>query len=236
MGNFKGWAFAAASMFALSGLSHAEVVSFDLTDPTSSEGRNGSYADSYTYSVDGVEMTVTGWSSGGDYYNWGFNSNTLYRSDVGLFSGGLGAESRGLSHTVDNAAGDYDFLMFSFDQDVTLSGIELGYISNGRYIHDSDISYASMSGGEFGWTGSIFDATLGENVANPASISSDTWLIGAFHPFFSEAQDWSWDGFKISGLSVNVNAVPLPAAFWFFASGMGLVAYLRRRRAAAMTA
>lgn len=231
MRNIKGWVLAVASI-VFPAASYADIVSFDLTNPTSSSGQNGYYADSYSYNAGGINLTVTGFSLGGDRhrpfgeYEW---------ADVGLYRGGLGVESgRGTSHTVDNRHGDFDFLLFSFDQEVELNSISLGYIS-GRH-GDSDVSYGSMDNNSYTWTGSIYDAKLGENIANPASISEDTWVIGAFHPFFSEVKDWCWDGFKVSGISVNVNAVPLPAAFWFFASGLGMLAYLRRRRQATIAA
>jgi len=220
----KGWVAALSLCFA--GSASALTVDFDLTDWDSAERKRGSYANEYSYEVDGVSLSVTGWSSGGNKYN---PNAGLKQARVGQWRGGLGVENnRGASHTVDNWGYDFDFLMFEFDTEVTLEGVGLGYIHRNG---DSDVSVGAYDGVNLVSAGNIFNANLGLNDANPSNVASSTWLVGAFHPLFGAAQDDWWDGFKVNELSVSVSPVPLPAAFWFFASGLAALGVFRKKAA-----
>ncbi len=202
---------------------NAMTIDFGLLDPVSADGASGEFADAYNYSVDDLDLTVSGWSSGGDRYNPFANIRPAH---VGMNENGLGVERRtGARGDIDNIGLDFDFLMLEFEQSVTLDSVGLSYIP--QYA-DSDISVGAID--EFGvWSvGNIYDAEMGSNSTN-ATFSSSTWLIGAFHPLFGVAQDFEWDAFRIDQISVSVSAVPLPAAFWFFATGLCMVGYLRRR-------
>jgi hypothetical protein len=212
--------FVASSAFAL-------PVNFDLTRPGSSIGATGRFADSYSYQLNGLGLNVSGISNGGDFYG---PLSGMTQADVGWSRAGLGVESRGLLQTVDNAGWDYDFLVFSFDRQVTLGTVGLGYISESCFAHDSDVSVGAFMNGSLVSAGNIFDANYGNNSANGSGYSSDVWLVGAYHPYFGAAQDNYWDSFRIDSIGVNVAAVPLPAAIWFMVSGLVAMGAMRRRR------
>lgn len=214
----------AAALLGLSGVAQSYSVSFDLGDPVSAEGAYAHYANAYNYQVEGVSMSVTGWSSGGDRFS---PLGRIDAAQVGLWNSWMGVEGEGsMSPTVDNFGLDFDFLMFEFSQEVSLNGVGLGYIEN-----DSDLSIGTMDAGELLAVGSIYDADLGLNAVNAPTIASNIWVIGAFHPAFGRIQDFSWDGFKLNELSVDINPVPLPAAVWFLATGLLGFGWFRRRAA-----
>lgn len=219
--NLKVW-IASASL-ALSGIANALTVDFTMVDPVSSVGAVDHYADVFNYQLGDVNMSVSAWSTGGDSYD---PFSSMSQASVGLWNGIMGVESSGLSHTVDNLGFDYDFLVFEFDREVSIDAIGVGYIEDGA---DSDISIGAIDDGELLSSGNIFDALLGANPVDTGEIASSIWLVGAFHPFFGEAQDAIWDGFKLNQVSVNVNPVPLPPAFLFLGTGLFFVAYLRRK-------
>lgn len=220
--NLKG--LTAAVLLGISGAAQSYSVSFDLGDPVSAEGTYAHYADAYNYEVEGVSMSVTGWSSGGDSFS---PLGSISAAQIGLWNNWMGVEGEGsMSPTMDNFGLDFDFLMFEFNQEVTLDGIGLGYIEN-----DSDLSIATMEAGELLSVGSIYDADLGLNAVDAPAVASSIWIIGAFHPSFGSIQDFSWDGFKLNELSVDINPVPLPAAVWFLVTGLLGFGWLRRKAA-----
>ncbi len=202
---------------------NALTVDFDLLDPASTEGEWGHFSDALNYRAGGIDLQVSGWSSGGDLYN---PFAGILEAKIGMNDLGLGVERiGGKLGDIDNYGLDFDFLMLEFDRDVTLSSVGVSFIPE---YADSDVSLGAID--EFGvWSvGSIYDAELGANATN-ATATASTWLIGAFHPLFGIAEDFSWDAFRIDQISVNVSAVPLPAAFWFLASGLCMIGFYRRK-------
>ncbi|MFT5085055.1 MAG: hypothetical protein ACI9Y1_003112 [Lentisphaeria bacterium] len=216
-----------AAIFLTAGSVYGMAVDFDLTMPVSYTNGYSHFAESFQYSAGGLGLNVTGLSSGGDRWNpLADATNSL----VGISDYGLGVERYGISRTVDNAFFDYDLLFFSFDRQVTLSSLSLGYVAARGYLSDSDVSVGFFDGADLYSAGNVFDATVSSNSANLQGFSSDTWLIGAFNPFFGAAQDADWDGFTLDSISVNVGEVPLPAAIWLMASGMLALVIFRRKR------
>lgn len=217
---------AAVVLSATSSFAGATSINFNLKDPLSAEGVHNHYADTYNYQVDGVGMSVSGWSSGGDRFR---PFGDVSQAQVGLWNGLMGVEGAGsMSHAVDNFAFDFDFLMFEFDREVSLEGVGLGYINN-----DSDVSIGAYDASDLLAVGNIYDASLGLNSFSAPQIASNIWIVGAFHPAFGAVQDHRWDGFKLNELAVNVNPVPLPAAFWFLATGLVGFGVMRKRASAA---
>ncbi len=222
---FTGW-IGAALLITASQVS-ALAVDFDLLNPVSADGASGRYADALNYESNGLGLSVSGWSSGGDRYN-PFAGISL--AQIGVNSNGLGVERRGgVRGNIDNLGLDFDFLILEFESAVNLSSVGVGYIP--RYA-DSDVSIGAVDEFSVWSVGNIYDAELGGNDVN-SSFTSSTWLIGAFHPMFGISQDFSWDAFRIDQISVNVSAVPLPASVWFFATGLALLGYFRRSSRAA---
>ncbi len=216
----------AAASLAISSMTSALTVNFDLVDPVSSDGAVDHYADVFNYQVGDVSMSVSALSTGGDVYQ---PFADMSRASVGLWNNLMGVERDGMSHSVDNLEMDYDFLVFEFDREVSIESIGLGYIEDDA---DSDISIGAIHDEELFAADNIFDALLGANPVDTEEIASSIWLVGAFHPFFGESQDSMWDGFKLSQVAVDVNPVPLPPAVLFLGTGMFIVAYLRRRAVA----
>ncbi|MFL0810762.1 MAG: VPLPA-CTERM sorting domain-containing protein [Agarilytica sp.] len=210
-------------LLASAGNVAAMSVEFDLLDPVSIEGRRGSFAEALDYEEQGLGLRVTGWSSGGSSYN---PLADITRTKIGARKNGLGVERRGgKAAAIDNRGLDFDFLMFEFDREVSLTSVGLGFAP---HYSDTDVSLAAINEMDVWSVDNIYDAERGANQVS-LSASSATWVIGAFHPAFGFAQDFAWDSFRIDQISVDVNAVPLPAAFWFFLTGMGALGYFRRK-------
>lgn len=147
------------------------------------------YQMSRQYSADGLNLTVTG-------YTGGINSK-IQKTAVGVFgSNGLGAENAwSPDHAVDNANSNFDMLLFSFDQAVSLDTISIGWWQN-----DSDMTVLAYTGAGSAastfsnktwkqaitadkWSGGHFTdvAQKGGTVeANPLELTSTSWLVGTF--------------------------------------------------------
>ncbi|NET01500.1 MAG: hypothetical protein F6K61_13180 [Sphaerospermopsis sp. SIO1G1] len=105
----------------------SEDIRFHLTGNSYTTGHNGNVR---TFTEDGVSVDVSAFSSNKDGSNW----RTAY---LGAYGGGLGVTNRnesGSHHRVDNGTSN-DYVLFEFDQDVTVDRAFLDYIQ-----HDSDIS------------------------------------------------------------------------------------------------
>lgn len=227
--------FVASAAFAV-------TVDFDLTSPVSREQvGNSTYAGTYNYDADGLGLSITGWSYKGSNYG----TSQVSQAWVGLWSG-LGVERRSSpQHAIDNANGDYDMLLLSFDEAVELDALSIGWKKN-----DSDVSLMAYTGGsDFGGFAGldVWEDLLDEgweledhysdvkkrnsSSVNDGGLSSRYWLVGAYNPNLGNNPGWSLgnDFFKLDQVSVSVSAVPLPAAFWFLASGLAAMGAFRRK-------
>ena len=111
----------------LSTTTSSQDITFHLTGNSSTEGHFGNVR---TFTQDGVSVDVSAFSSNKSGGDW----KTAY---LGAYSGGLGVTNRnedGSLHRVDNG-GSNDYILFEFDQDVTVDRALLAYI-----VDDSDIS------------------------------------------------------------------------------------------------
>ena len=202
MSTFQNIVKSTATVFAgltLASAASAATFNFDLQAPTSSSGQSGSYADQYSYSVGGVDMTVQGFTN----YGSGF-----HQQKVGIFNGfGMGVEKKsGNEHALDNSDG-LDALLFTFQQDMVLDSVTSGWHSG-----DSDISiyYISDSG-----SAKLGDETnLSDDIArsvNSGDIAAKQWVVTAFD---GQNKNISYgnDFVKLSFLSFSdVASVPAPA-------------------------
>jgi len=106
-----------------------QCLEFDFSGNT---GVSGAYGNMRTYTNNGVSVNVTAFSR--DKASGAFA--TAY---LGAYGGGLGVTDRsesgsGDTHTVDNLGGRDNYVMFTFNQTVTLDSAYLGYV-----VGDSDI-------------------------------------------------------------------------------------------------
>lgn len=147
------------------------------------------YKMSRQYSSEGLNLTVTGYTGG---------VNTKIKSTpVGAFgTNGLGAENAwSPDHAVDNANSNFDMLLFTFDQAVSLDTVSIGWWQN-----DSDLTVLAYTGAGSAastftnktwkqaittdtWSGGHFldVAQKGGTVeTNPLELTSTSWLVGTF--------------------------------------------------------
>lgn len=203
-----------------------------------------SYLNVRTYSVDGIGLSVTGWSN---------NGNAVVQDKVGKWDGGLGVEGSNSGvpgHSVDSQNGDFDMLLLSFSDAVSLNSIDLGWIYENNSKR-SDISImagtSSLTAGTSwaalltlanGWqsAGNYNDVGYNAKAVNSGAISSKYWLIGAYNPILGTAiakNDNKYEAFKLEKVSVTktIVKVPEPSALLLF--GLGLLGLAAARRRAA---
>lgn len=253
----------AAAAMGMAAPAAAETVLFNFNGNTSV---NGTYGNSKQYSVTvngvTVNLLASAWTAtpknGGGY--------TISSAYMGRYSHGLGATAAndsnggGNLHTIDNKD-SFDFILFQFDQSVSLVSAILTPFSignNGYVDNDASIGYgdtnqpwntklnlanSSVYNGLFDQiysvkgTGKAADVNM---AINPNEYFGNTWMIGA--DFFGVdslgRKKFGYDSFKLNGLTLNTaNAVPEPATWAMMIAGFGLVgAGLRRRRAVPATA
>lgn len=194
----------------------------------------------------GPDVTVTGWSNNG-------TNSTLQGADLFTWSG-LGVDyGSGDGHSTDNANG-YDSVLFSFDYDIELSSLSIGWYNN-----DSDMTVLAYTGASTtppviaglqyqdlssqGWsiinhTSNVHSAPGDTKAINSGSTSSSYWLIGAYNPLVGNSQGWTTgnDFVKISaltGTSAPPPPTPVPAPMPLALLGIGLLGmmYTLKRRA-----
>jgi hypothetical protein len=189
-------------------------------------------------------------------------NNSIQRGAVQSYSNGLGVSSIGEAtssphHTIDNLT-NRDFLIFQFDQPVSLERARFTTYNMGSSRTDGDatIGFATGSGNwmqdplassatyaqfaalfgnnfEASNVGSTSGTTAGTRSLNGLNNVGNIWLIGA--GLSNPTEDCGrWknqncvDGFKLS--QVTVQAVPEPSTWVLLLLGFGFVGYSMRRR------
>ncbi len=226
------------------------------TSPTSSNG----------ITVDGVNIGVSAWAD-----TYGRNDDIVVDANLYKISNYYGygvtnddweSAHNSPDHAIDNVNqvrgnwSDFDFVLFSFDEEINLSGAQFTW----RYSSsDSQVSVAALddisglTSGTNTWSDIVGDALSTGSYDITSSTSSsgyearfdlvDTaryWLVGAYNTVFGDNGGHMYnDAFKLSAVSFTQNTTPTngkppaevsePASVALLASGLMLVAWRRKQ-------
>jgi len=167
--------------------------------------------------------------------------NSVSAATVAVWSGyGMGVlfgnDSTGNeTHQIDNVGGGVDFVVLSFSEAVTLSGYGMTAYSLGNTsFTDNDSSFMAYSGTIVDLLGGVnknaFSTIAGPGgtsaVKTGSSAASSIWLVGA------AVASGNNDAFKLTSLSVNTVAAPVPepATWALLIVGFGGIGMAMRRR------
>ena len=181
----------------LTTVTSSQDVRFYLRGSSSLDGHDGNVR---TFTKSGVSVEVSAFSSN----KHGSDFRTAY---LGAYGGGLGVTNRHESaygHRADNG-GSIDYILFEFDQDITVDKAFLDYVG-----HDSDISIwiGDRDGADItNLSGNLLNSFTKENNFggrhdrwanfNGNNLAGDTVIISAF-------TGGSNDSFKLRKLDVSV--------------------------------
>lgn len=182
---------------------------FASGDRTLTSGVGNTFTvDNDTGSSDASDViTVTGWSDTG-------TNNVIEAGELGYSTGyGLtltenGSPSGSPNHAIDNFDSNFDMVLVSFDQSISLSEFSIDWRYEGAGYTQADITVVAYEGNDTistlagvnkwdalaapgsGWTtvGRYADVDSGADIAYQTvttTVESKYWLIGAFNPVFT---------------------------------------------------
>lgn len=228
-----------AALTLSGGLATAASVTFDFTHHGSQGQSSGTgYGNNIRFEEDGLSLKVKSYADTG-------SGNTLQSAEVYRWGTGLGSCNRkegsvkhrscsGPAHQVDNV-GSKDFTIFRFQEQVSFESITVD--PYGRY--DRDLSYwvgtldklGNLVGSSLNQLSSLGFGARQDTFSNPSSNPLTVGLSGVGNVLMVGASVVNGytgnDRFKISNLTVA--PVPLPAAAWFFLTGIAALVWQRRR-------
>lgn len=201
---------------------------------------NTGYVSQLNYTTAEANVNVTGWS------NKANGNKAISKEVIASWAGsGLGVENANSPlHAVDNASGDYDALLFSFNKVVEVSGLGIGW-----YQTDADVSVLAYTGappfsGNLNGLGSNWATLLGNGwsvvgnynrngtggfAVNAADVQAQYWLVGAYNRAFGGNLSQNNDYFKLNSITFEAVKVPEPGALFLLCAGLlGLVTARRR--------
>lgn len=161
----------------------------------------------------------TGWTLSG-YYSAGSVGVNPYASTAhsGSNSAYLSPDTDNndisyISQTLATTAGQHYLVSFWYRADRSYSNELFAYWGGDLLLHLTDYTtYATYPGG---YTQATFDVM--------ATGNSTTLMLGSRDSYYTR-----WDDISVTS---QVSAVPVPAALWLLASGLGVLPVLRRRAA-----
>ncbi|WP_018015405.1 exosortase-dependent surface protein XDP1 [Teredinibacter turnerae] len=252
--NHKSFIFSLFCSAFMAANASAVSIDLDLSNPTSSYGNSV-----YNYTAGDVNLSVSGFS---------YDRRGEIESDtVGNYGAGLGVED-GWSpeHAIDNGFNlstfrfDYDMLLLSFDQAVSLDSITAGWRGSmlnlfqpsSRNSEASVLAYGGAGtpdnfvGSE--WSDLLNDEWAGignyriDNLNSPEAVNaggmmSRYWLVGAYNPTLNLDNEAGThfsaanDFWKLDSISVTVNPVPLPGSLLLFGTALVIFGSMRRKQA-----
>ena len=233
---------------------------YNLVDHVTFESTNAS---SSKISIGGVNVAISGWSDTygynddivvgaklekiSDYYGYGVTNDdweTFYNPD----------------HAIDNVnkvqgnVADFDFVLFSFDQAVTLSGAGFSWIAD---ANDTQVSVAALSStsslvsGASTWSDIVADALTTASFDVSSSGNSDYaanftfkdtanyWLVGAYNTVFGNIGGYIGnDAFKLVSVGFSLDSTPTtesptevnePGTIGLLAAGSFILLWRRKR-------
>ncbi|MCW8093032.1 exosortase-dependent surface protein XDP1 [Alteromonas sp. ASW11-130] len=254
----KRFSLVCALYFGIINTPYAEDTTWNFANVTDSGNH---YGNEINISQSGQNVSVSAWADSGvtwdrngrgrlngsietakiDSNGWGLlNYNRLYD----YYSGNKRADG----HMVDNHLGT-DMLLFSFEEAVSLSRLNLGWAQGGTSGRTSDISIAAFSelpaleGSDWSevvnsttlsFSGTFASVSTGGYDLTSIATEAKYWLIGAYNSVFGTARSASPgnDGFKLLALTTHAKEptgdVSAPATGALMIAVLGLVIYRRR--------
>jgi len=230
----------------------AATLTFGLTGSSATSGTDAnSFTQTLTRNGATVKVRVSAWSLTNTS-----GSGTVYDSYLGRYGTGFGATSGdenggGSTHTVDNQ-NRRDFLVFQFDQAVSLKQALFTAYPVANNVYDTDFTFgfgtaggafsaqpaldgrsfaqlqSFFGGGLFNVAGSTLTSNRAVQTMNAANRYGNVWLIGAS---FANS-DRRIDAFKLSQLRVQTAPVPEAATWTMMIAGFGVAGVALRRKTA----
>lgn len=209
---------------------------YNLVDNGTYKGTNASLSD---VSIGGVNISISGWAD-----TFGSNDDIVVGADTYKISDkyGYGVTNsdweythNSPDHAIDNVntvrgnKQDFDFVLFSFDEAVSITGANFSWVGN---QYDSQVSVAALndigalSSGSSTWSDIVGNAisasydiekcdTTDEHLKYKSEFaindSAKYWLIGAYNTVFGDIGGSSHDdAFKLTsiGFSIDDNSPP----------------------------
>jgi hypothetical protein len=225
--NLKSVAFGLAAAACLAVSAQAAPVTFDFAAASS-----GSWSNSLFYSQDGIDLTVTaGTTNGGTakvrtWKNAGLGACNELEQNNGCPNG---------QHQVDSVGLD-EVVKLSFSKAVTITQIVFNYVyGSGDHPHDTfdfivdGVLTLDNQDLADSWTATHnFDPVLAGTVFG---VGAGTTSVQKCKKGYCWNETFD-SAFKIKSITVEMAAIPVPAAGLMLAGGLGLLAAARRRRAA----
>jgi hypothetical protein len=223
---------ATAAGFSVPTLAGVQAWNFNSGSQTFTGGANN--GNSLVMTVDGIQMTITGWSNTADLTPtdkietgkliWATtNAIGVQNRDEGTTSPDHAVDSS----SSDSNGGEFDMLLLEFSTAVNLTGIDLAWAVGGNAANTADMSLLAYTGAGssalntktwaevLGTPGSAYDSAgnpsnvgLSYFTVNPTNITSTKWLVGVYNPVFGAGGDSGDDGIKIASLTTSTTDTP----------------------------
>ncbi len=237
---------------------NAATINLDFTHSGSgvAQGGNG-YGNALTFSNSGLSVTARGYGLTDNQGGLFFPDYRLEAAELSQWSTGIGlcdqAEGSiqagschtgsllgGGQHQIDSA-GSNNYLMLTFSQEVSMTSATIDPYGH----HDRDVRFwvGSVDTGTFSLAGadeSGISGLIGSSAVDKSAhsgsgpltvgldnLSGNVLVLGALgDQGLFDAEDY----FKFSGMTVEAEVIPVPAAAWLFGSALLGLFGLRRRR------
>lgn len=243
------------------------ALNYDLYTTESNVEIGTEFSTGGNINIDGVSIKVSAWSD-----TYGNNDDIVVEGQVagpwssnGEFGYGIKNQDEanryrndGYSHAIDNLDGyitDYDMVLFSFSEEVSLAGATFSWLGND--VDSQQITVVGLDSIQ-GLSGSTWDNIASSNsVVNAGSFqiekcddvylsdftstkTAQYWLVGAYNTAFGYVSGFSQndDAFKLASIGFGKKKTPVekpptnvdaPSSFALLILGGGLMAWRRRK-------